>query len=332
MLDRIPPDQRAVLQMVLGRGKSFDEIGRLLSIDRAAVRERALRAFDTLGPATRVPHERRALITDYLLGQLPARVSEEVKESLADSATERAWARVVASELSPLTAKPLPKIPVGRADAPADGRVSAREKPVGKRSRPVSDDGASATRLRSEVAPEEDAPRSSRLGGAILLAAVAIAAIAAILIFVVFGVGDGPSHKSEASAARTGGLTTSSTSSSRPLAQINLSSPSKKSKAVGIAEVLKVGSTNGVVIVAQGLAPNSKHDAYAVWLYNSSSSFDRLGYVQQGVASNGKLQTAGRLPANASKFKQIVVTLQTGPANKPGKIVLQGSIPASGGL
>jgi hypothetical protein len=48
--------------------------------------------------------------------------------------------------------------------------------------------------------------------------------------------------------------------------------------------------------------------------------------VQQAVTSNGRLQTAGRLPSNASHFKQILVTLQTGPANKPGKIVLQGTL------
>ena len=34
-LDNLPPDQRAVLQMVLQRGRSYDEIAALLSIDRA---------------------------------------------------------------------------------------------------------------------------------------------------------------------------------------------------------------------------------------------------------------------------------------------------------
>jgi hypothetical protein len=40
-LDSLPGDQRAVLQLVLGRGRSYDEIARLLSIDPDAVRERA---------------------------------------------------------------------------------------------------------------------------------------------------------------------------------------------------------------------------------------------------------------------------------------------------
>ena len=75
-LDSIAPDQRAVLQLVLQRGRSYDEIAQLLSIDRAAVRQRALAAFDALGPQTGVDEQRRALITDYLLGQLPPAVAQ----------------------------------------------------------------------------------------------------------------------------------------------------------------------------------------------------------------------------------------------------------------
>src|SRR5436305_414546 len=80
-----------------------------------AGRQRALGAFDELGPQTRVPAERRALITDYLLGQLPPRVSEQVRGRLSQSASERAWARVIAAELAPLAAGPLPDIPVETA-------------------------------------------------------------------------------------------------------------------------------------------------------------------------------------------------------------------------
>src|SRR5947209_3677328 len=75
-LESLPPDQRAVLQLVLQRGRSYDEIAQMLKIDRAAVRQRALAALDAIGPDTRVDPERRALITDYLLGSLPPRVQE----------------------------------------------------------------------------------------------------------------------------------------------------------------------------------------------------------------------------------------------------------------
>src|SRR5438270_11824264 len=110
-LESLPADQRAVLDLVLQRGRSYDEIAKMLSIDRAGVRQRALSAFDALGPQTRLEPFRRALITDYLLGQLPGRISEETRASLARSPAERAWARVLASELAPLARDPLPEIP-----------------------------------------------------------------------------------------------------------------------------------------------------------------------------------------------------------------------------
>ena len=128
-LDNLPPDQRAVLQLVLQRGRSYDEIAKMLSIDRAGVRDRALQAFDALGPSTRVPPERRALITDYLLGQLPSRVADDTRARLSESASERAWARVIASELAPLKSDgSLPEIPTeagGRAPAARARRAPA---------------------------------------------------------------------------------------------------------------------------------------------------------------------------------------------------------------
>src|ERR1700761_6088621 len=115
-LDNLPGDQRAVLEMVLGRGRGYDEIARLLSRDRAKVRERAQIALDPIGPHTEAAPEHQHRIADYLLGQLPDAEVQEVRDVLADSPSDRAWARVVASELAPLAgANPLPEIPVERS-------------------------------------------------------------------------------------------------------------------------------------------------------------------------------------------------------------------------
>src|ERR1700691_5169487 len=97
-IDSLPPDQRAVLQLVLQRGRSYDDIAQLLSIDQGAVRQRAHSALDALGPQTRVDPEHRAEITDYLLGQQTDADAAQTRELLASSASDRAWARVVASE------------------------------------------------------------------------------------------------------------------------------------------------------------------------------------------------------------------------------------------
>jgi hypothetical protein len=50
-LDRLPPDQRAVLSLVLDRGKSYAEVASMLAIPEATVRDRAHGALDALARA-----------------------------------------------------------------------------------------------------------------------------------------------------------------------------------------------------------------------------------------------------------------------------------------
>jgi hypothetical protein len=341
-LDSLPADQRAVLQLILQRGRSYDDIAQLLSIDRAAVRQRALSAFDALGPQTRVEPERRSLITDYLLSQLPEKVAEQTRQRLAESSAERAWARVLSSELGQLAAKPLPEIP---AEAAAVTERAAPE-PVAPRpaapvsAAPVSEPAAAepapaATRTPERIRetvppplpPDRGQPPRSRLGGALLLGGGAVIAVVVVLVIVL---SSGSSNKKSTSTTAASHSTTTSTGGSRTqpkvVAQINLLSPTH-AKAAGVAEILKQGNNTGIAIVAQGLPANSKHDAYAVWLYNGPSDSHILGFVNPGVGSNGRLSTAGALPTTAARFKQLIVTLETQARPKaPGSIVLQGAL------
>ncbi len=113
------------------------------------------------------------------------------------------------------------------------------------------------------------------------------------------------------------------------IAQINLTPPTATSKAAGIAEVLKEGVNNGIAIVAQNVTPNTTKppNAYAVWLYNSATDAHILGFVNPGVAANGRLSTAGGLPANAAHYKQLIVTVETKASpTTPGTIILQGKL------
>ncbi len=330
-LDSLPADQRAVLQLVLQRGRSYDDIAKLLSIDRAAVRQRALGALDALGPETGVPAESRALITDYLLGQLPPSVSETTRDRLAESPADRAWARVVASELTPMATGPLPEIPV---EATRSEPVAA---PVAVAAHDDGDDVASRSGLPRGGPPPER--RSSRRGGALVLGLAALAVVVAVVLIIVLSGGSSNNPSTQASttppttttAAGTTGTSTSgsttSTTATKVIAQINLTPPESSSKAAGIAEILQQGTTHGIAIVAQGVTPNTKHDAYAVWLYNSAADSQLLGFVNPGVAANGRLSTAGALPSGAGRFKELVVTLETQAKPKqPGTIVLQGQL------
>ena len=337
-IDDLSPDQRAVLELVLGAGRSYDQIAQILSIDRAGVRERALAALDALGPQTRISAERRGLITDYLLGALPPKVADEVRDHLAQSASERAWARVVASELQGIAKDPLPEIPGGARETPP-----AVEAPAPAEAAPVPEPAASppepapvVTPAAASAAASETPPSappggvagdraSSRRGGAILLGRGAIAVIAVVLVLVLTG--GGTKHHAARAAATTPRSTT--TPAAKVVASIALKPPSGASRPLGLAEVLKVQGRVGIAIVAQGLTANSKSppNAYAVWLYNSPTDSQILGFVSPAVGSNGQMRTAGALPTNAHHFQKLVLTLETQSKPKiPGTIVLEGAL------
>jgi hypothetical protein len=379
-LDSLPGDQRAVLEMVLKRGRSYDDIARLLSLDRAAVRERAQIALDTIGPHAEVAPEHQHRIADYLLGQLSDADAAAVRDLLADSPSDRAWARVVSSELAPLTGgTPLPEIPVERAAPrePVAPPAAASESPtIGP---PLVAPAAEPSAPEPLAAPSAEAPvsglgpaqpegerkrrrgrrrggddgvagaggtdtnprRSSRLGGALVIL-VGLVAVGAVLFFVLRGGHDkkpaasttsipAASATSTATASTPTTPTTTTGTSASVVAQINLTPPAsdKKSKAAGIAEVLNEGSTDGVAIVAQNVPANATKppNAYAVWLYNSQNDAKILGFVTPSVGKTGRLQTAGRLPSNASHYKQLIVTVETTAKPKtPGSIILQGAL------
>jgi hypothetical protein len=362
-LDTLAPDQRAVLDLVLQRGRSYDDIARLLAIDRAAVRARALAAFDMLGPDTGVAPESRALITDYLLGQLPTRVAEQTRDRLAASPDERAWARVLASEIGSVAANPLPEIPDGtaRARGPANeseavspARSEAASPPGSDSDSPARADGElparadGATPATGEPKFRRDRRRrpsdrpSSRLGGAILLLLGAILAVAVVVVLVVVLSSGGSKHPTGAEAAATSATTPPSTSRSpagtgtgtgttgtnaaKIVSQVNLNPPGGTGAAKGVAFIVQAGSAFGVIIQAQGLAPNS-HNAYAVWLSNTPTDSTRVGFVNQAVGKTGRLETGGQLPANASHYKDLLLTLETQNTPKtPGPTILQGAL------
>lgn len=381
-LERLPPDQRAVLALVLQRGRSYDDIADLLAIDRAAVRDRALAALDALGPSEpQVPAAQRALITDYLLGQLPEGVRIHVHSRLATSASERAWARVLAGELAPLASRPMPEIPAAKAPPPvpptapvlaaepiahaSEPTVPAPEpfyepepepEPVpaparaGARTRASAAPPASAASAASAT-PSASAPArsdqpteripaptpasrpSDRRSGAVLLGLALLIVVAAVIVIVATSGGSGPkkraTHTSSTAPATTGTSTTTTTTKTTThiIARLLLRPVHRGSKAIGAADIVTQGSITGVLVGAEHLAPNTHHNAYAVWLSNPGGGPSHLlGYVNPGVGKTGKLQTSGQLPSNASSYKELLITLETTTGSTPGPIVLEGAL------
>jgi len=337
-LDKLPPDQRAVLQMVLQRGHSYDQIARLLSIDREAVRQRALDGFDALTPTTVLPGPERALVTDYLLGQLPDRVAEEVHGYLQTSEADREWATAVAAEVAPLSPRPLPEVPAGAplgAGDWLDGGLKLRSDPPGTVAELPRAHHAGPPLENEEEPPRAGPSRpSSRRGGAILLGSIAVLIVAGIIVAVLSSGGSSPKKDAGATKPPAASSTTATTTQTKPtsstttpqiLAQLDLTSPTGASKTVGVADVIREDGVAGIVIDAQGVPANTAHNAYAVWLYNSPSSHSFAGFVKNLVSKNGRLAAQGQLPAGASRYHHLLITLETQqkPAD-PGEVVLSG--------
>src|SRR3712207_781844 len=170
-IDDLPPDQRAALQLLLKQGRSYDEIASLLRIEPRAVRERARAALDALGPedVEGLELDEQDDVADYLLGQQSASRRAATRTFLEQAAPGRAWARVVAGELRPMAGESLPEIPSEAAEA---------------------DEAFGALQARTEH--RERTQRSSRVGGAILLAGLGVLVAGVLALALgVFGDDDG---------------------------------------------------------------------------------------------------------------------------------------------
>jgi hypothetical protein len=307
-IDDLPADQRAALQLLLKQGRSYDEIAQLLRIDESAVRERARAALDGLGPQDLedLSLEQQDEIADYLLGQQTASRRAATREFLETSASGRAWARVVAGELRPLAGDDLPDIPAEAAEV---------------------DEAFDA--LQARTTHRERTQRSSRVGGAILLAGLAIGLVVAILAIAgVFSGDDGD----DGDEARTT-ATTSTQAQPQVEAQINLTPPEgSSSEAAAVAQIARQGDQRAVALVAQGLERANENRFYAIWLYTSPSRAKFLGFPNPQPTSNGRMETGFALPGDANRYQELVVTRETQEQPKrPGTIVLRGRLQQSGG-
>ena len=111
------------------------------------------------------------------------------------------------------------------------------------------------------------------------------------------------------------------------LGQMKLTSPTGTTSPAGAAEIVTQNGKEGIVLLAQGVAPNTKHNSYAVWLYSGPGKAYRLGFVNPAVGASGKIQTATVLPPNAAGYKYVLVTLETTSNTKvPGHVVLKGPL------
>jgi hypothetical protein len=219
-LDSLPPDLHAVLSLLLRQHKRHAEVAAMLGIQERAVHDRAHAALALLAPrqARALSAAQREQLGEYLLGQQDPAAERETHAQLEDSASGRAWAQSLATELAPLAAQPLPQIPAGRAagipaaraagapsrahpDTPATAGQPSHL-PAAAPTQAGVPPGPSVSPARTPLAP------SSRVGGAVILGALVVIVVVVVLLVVgIGGGGGGGSHTGTHQSAAAGQTT-----------------------------------------------------------------------------------------------------------------------------
>jgi hypothetical protein len=318
-LDTLAPDQRAVLELVLRQGRSYGELSELLAIPEREVRARADAGLRALAgePAAGVDSGR---IADWLLGQQPDADAERTGAAVARSEDARAWAATAAERLGELGGA-MPSVPA------ADGADRAA------RPRPLRDrDPAAALPPPVREEPAGGVPRSSRLGGAILIGVVALL-VGATLLWI-FVLRDDDEEPASAPPAATATPTAAANANDIVLQGTG------DSQAQGLMRLIRRedGSVQ-FAIAAQDVPPNEGREVYAVWFTREGGRPRRLGFAQTPVGEDGILTTGGPQESDVDKFpnwfatyEKILITRETNAtAKRPGPAVLEGTLPAGEG-
>jgi hypothetical protein len=322
-LDALAPDQRAVVQLVLQRDRSYAQIAELLKISEDAVRARAHAGLSALAPEVELPADKIAQITDFLLGQQNGKPRQSTRKLLRDDAAAREWAETVRGSLEDVGEVP---------DLPAAGATPVEEEPAkpAPRPRPLRE----GRRPVAATEPEGTAAASSsRLGGALLIGGAVLAIVVVVLALFVFKGDKDKTPKSGASASASATATPSATP--QQVGQIALKG-ANGSKSSGVMTLYAAQGQLAFTLQGANVPKNKSNEAYAVWFTTPGGGSQRLGFAQP-VTSNGQLGTTGprtadldKFPRWLAKYKQVVVSRErNGSAKKPGPVVLRGALPSS---
>jgi hypothetical protein len=306
--DQLSADQRAIVELVLQRGKSYQDLAGMLDMPEARVRELAREALVQLAPvsARRVDAEWRGQLADYILGQQAGPEATATRGHLRRSEAARAWARSLLDSLDSLYEEGArPSIPEGER---------------GRRERPRRERAAAAERRlrRPAVRPLTAVQRRRLLAGG---GALALLVLLIVLVWPV-GVltGGGGNDKGSSAASANANVATCPTGIK-----------SIRKGPAGLALIARRGGRNQLIVSASGLQPNvikrkRPQDAYEVWLYNSRTDARAVG--AQVTDRRGNYQGAGLLPADYKRFACIDVSREPLDRNQAhsGNSVLRGRL------
>jgi len=307
--DQLSPEQRAIVELVLRQGKTYDELSEMLGMPEARVRELARDALVELAPVSvrGVEEDWRGQLADYVLGQQSGPEATATKGHLRRSEAARSWARSLLDSLEQFYENgSVPAIPEGergRAKRAAVERGPAVEREPSPR-------GGLAV-------PTDPVMRRRLLAGA-------GAVILLLLVVLVWPVGLLTGGDDNGNSTASSGSTSNSAGTGTGNQQT-----AANGQAAGIAIVVQRSGKKQLLVQAANLPPTGQNQGYYVWLYNSPDDAQSLG--GQVTDKKGNYQALGAFPADYSKFKYIDISLQqvgTNPNVKhSGQSVLRGPMP-----
>jgi len=301
--DQLSAEQRAIIELVLKQGQSYDQLGEMLGMPTSRVRELARDALVRLSPvsAAAVEDDWRGQLGDYLLNQQSGPESTATRGHLRRSEAARGWARSVLDSLEQFyTDGNIPQIPEGEA-APEPRRRRERkpkEPKEPKEPRKREPREPREPRLRRQLSPGAAAAvRRRRMIG--------MGALAAIVLFGVLAwPGKVLLFKDDDSPKKASGKATAA--APRIVGQLVLRPQGNQGRnTAGIAVIAERGGQRQLIVQAQ-LPANKDREAYEVWLYNAQGDARSLG--AQVTDQQGTFQGAGPLPKNFERFRFIDVS------------------------
>jgi hypothetical protein len=315
--DQLSAEQRAIIELVLKQKQQYDQLGTMLGMDTARVRELARDSLVRLSPvsAAAVDDDWRGQLADYLLNQQTGPEATATKGHLRRSEAARGWARSVLDSLDQFyDPDQLPTIPEGEPAA-----APRRERKPKKPKEPKEPkESREPTESKPEKEPKEPRERTPILSPAALeaLRRRRIAGLGALLVVVLVAVLVWPiglltgSNDNSKNASKT----TGKSAQARILGQLVLRPVGHtKSKNAGVAVIAERGGRRQLIVQAQ-LTPTKAKQAYEVWLYNSQTDAKSMG--AQVTDQNGTFQGAGQLPADFTKYRYIDVSLERVDQNR----------------
>ena len=339
-LDQLAPEQRAIIELVVQRGRSYDDLAGMLAMPQQRVRQLAREALIELAPvsAKRVDAERRGQLADFVLGQQSSAEQIATQTHLRRSEAGRAWTSSLVDSLAGLYPDGPPDIPEGEIEVeepPRRRRERERERRERERPRerlresrgermpveepPVRERPPREPRrpLRERVPRVERAPRRKPVRPTLspeaqiairrrrLVATIgAVLLVAGILagILIITGGNDNDKSSKAAVAARA---------RPRIVGELLLKPVGGASDTNQGIAIIATRSGKPELIVQAKLTPTKQREAYGVWLYNSRTSAVSLG--AQVTDQNGNYQGRGALPADYKRFRDIDISLQPIP-------------------